>query len=94
MLISETHFTERSYRKLPNITAYHMNHPAGTARGGTAKIIKICINYHQLNSYSPDFLQATSVWVEVSVGLTTISAVYLPPRNTAKQEQCEIFIIT
>jgi hypothetical protein len=40
MLISETHFIEKSYLKLLNYTVYHTNHPAGTARGGTAIIIK------------------------------------------------------
>jgi exonuclease III len=40
MLISETHFTEKSYLKFVNYTVYHTNHPAGTARGGTAIIIK------------------------------------------------------
>jgi hypothetical protein len=33
MLISETHFTEKSYLKLPNYAVYHTNHPTGTARG-------------------------------------------------------------
>jgi hypothetical protein len=33
MLISETHFTEKSYLKLPNYTIYHTNHPVRTARG-------------------------------------------------------------
>jgi hypothetical protein len=40
MLISETNFTDNSYLKLPNYAVYHTNHPAGTARGGTAIIIK------------------------------------------------------
>jgi hypothetical protein len=40
MLISEKHFTEKSYPKLPNYTVYHTNHPAATAQGGTAIIIK------------------------------------------------------
>jgi hypothetical protein len=62
MLISETHFTEKSYLKLSNYTVYHTNHPAGTARGGTAIIIKNK-KYDQLNNYSQDFLQATSVSV-------------------------------
>jgi hypothetical protein len=31
MLISKMHFTEKSYLKLPNYTAYHTNHPAGNA---------------------------------------------------------------
>jgi hypothetical protein len=39
MLISESHFAEKIYLKLPNYTA----HPAGTARGDTAIIIKTCI---------------------------------------------------
>jgi exonuclease III len=40
MLISETHFTEKSYFKLPYYSVYHINHPVGTARGGSAIIIK------------------------------------------------------
>jgi exonuclease III len=32
MLISESHFTEKSYLKLPNHSVYHINHPAGTVR--------------------------------------------------------------
>jgi hypothetical protein len=94
MLISETHFTEKSYLKLPSHTVYHMNHPAGTVRGGTAIIIKNSIKHHQLNNYSQDFLQATSVSVEDSVDLLTILAVYLPPKHTVKQEQLEEYYIT
>jgi hypothetical protein len=33
MLISERHFTDKRYLKLPKYTVYHTNHPAGTARG-------------------------------------------------------------
>jgi hypothetical protein len=40
MLISETHFKEKSYLKLLNYTVYHIDHPVGTARGGTAIIVK------------------------------------------------------
>jgi hypothetical protein len=85
MLISETHFTEKSYPKLPNHTVYHTNHPAVTV------IIKKSIKRHQLNNYSQNLLQATSVSVENSVGPLTISAVYLPTRHTAKQEKLEDF---
>lgn len=31
MLISETHFTDKSYLKLSNYAVYQMNYPAGTA---------------------------------------------------------------
>jgi hypothetical protein len=88
MLISETHFSEKSYLKLPNYTVYHTNHPARTAI-----IIKNSIRHHQRKKYSQDFLQATSVSVEDSVGLLTISAVYLPPKYTAKEEELECFAI-
>jgi hypothetical protein len=89
MLISETHFTEKSYLKLQNHTVYHTNHPAGTAI-----IIQNSIKHHQLNNYSQDFLQATSVLVENSVDLLTISAVYLQPKHTIKQEQLEDYYNT
>jgi hypothetical protein len=29
MIISETHFNEKSYLKFPNYAVYHTNHPAG-----------------------------------------------------------------
>jgi hypothetical protein len=51
MLISETHFTDKSYLKLPKYTVYHTNHPAGTACGGTAIIIKTTIKHHLQSSY-------------------------------------------
>jgi hypothetical protein len=91
MLISETHFTEKNYLKLPNYTIYHMNFPARTARGGNTIIIKNSIEHHRLNNYSRDFFQATSVSAEDSVGLITILTVYLPPKYPVKQEQLEDF---
>jgi exonuclease III len=41
MFIRETHFTEKSYFKLPYYSVYHTNHPAGTGRGGNAIIKKL-----------------------------------------------------
>jgi hypothetical protein len=70
MLISETHFTEKSYLKLPSSTAYH---PARTAQGGTAIIIKNCIKHYQLNSYIQDFIQATSFGGRLSLSLNHFS---------------------
>jgi exonuclease III len=93
MLISETHFTDKTYPQLPNYTVYHSNHPAGTARGGSAIIIKRSIKHHQLN-HSEDFLQATSVSVEDYTGPLMVSAVYLPPKPTVKHEQLSAFYNT
>ncbi|PNF13775.1 hypothetical protein B7P43_G12834 [Cryptotermes secundus] len=39
LLISETHFTDRSYIKIPKYNVYSTNHPDNTAHGGTAIII-------------------------------------------------------
>ena len=40
VLISETHFTEKNFLHIPNYKLDTTNQPAGTARGGTAEIIK------------------------------------------------------
>jgi exonuclease III len=40
LLVSETHFTERSHISIPNYTIYHTAHPDATAHGGTAVIIR------------------------------------------------------
>ena len=40
LLISETHFTQKSYVSIPNFTIFNTNHPDNTAHGGTAIIIK------------------------------------------------------
>jgi hypothetical protein len=68
MLISETHFTKKSYLNLQNYSVYHADYPAGTARGGTAIIIKAIIKHHLQSSYGQDFHQATSILVEDSIG--------------------------
>jgi exonuclease III len=87
MLISETHFTEKIYLKHPNYAVYHTNHPAGTALSESAIIIKKHNQASSTKNYTQDFLQATSVSVEDSVGLMTISAVYLAPKHTVNLEQ-------
>jgi hypothetical protein len=87
--ISEMHFTEKNILNLSKYTVHHTNYPAGSVRGGTAIIIKNFMKHHQLQTYSQDFLHATSVSMEDSVVLLTILAVYLPPNYTAKQEQVE-----
>jgi hypothetical protein len=92
MLISEPHFTEKSYFKLPFYSVYHTNHPAGTVQGGSAIIIKKNSIQHNLhNGYSSDYLQATTVSVVDSIGPLTISAVYFPPNPTVTQEQLDTY---
>jgi hypothetical protein len=47
-----------------------------------------------LNGHWFNFLQATTVSVEDSVGSLIISAVYLAPKHIVKQEQLEGFYNT
>jgi endonuclease/exonuclease/phosphatase (EEP) superfamily protein YafD len=69
--------------------------PAGTARGRTAIIVlKSSIQHHLLKPYNQAFLQATSVEVEHTNGLLTISAVYFPPKQAVHQEQLEEYYYT
>jgi hypothetical protein len=81
MLISETHFTNNHYFKLPFYSVYHTNHPAGSAI-----IIKNSIQHNLHNGYSSDYLQATTDSVVDSIGPLTISAVYFPPNPIVTQE--------
>lgn len=94
MLISETHFTKRSYIKIPNYMIYSTNHPDGTAHGGTAIIIKSTIKHYELNPYSTDYLQATSLSVMDWHGPLTITAIYSPPRHSINSEQYTQFFST
>ncbi|KAL7291223.1 hypothetical protein TKK_0014836 [Trichogramma kaykai] len=87
MLISETHFTNKSYLKIPNYIIYDTQHPSGRAHGGTALIIKSSIKHFELEKNTDDFLQATSVVAETCKGPITFSAIYCPPGRTIKQDQ-------
>jgi hypothetical protein len=94
MLISETHFTEKSYIKIPHYSIYDTQHPDGTAHGGTAIIIKNSIKHHLHGHYSMAHLQATSVVVEDWIGPLTIAAVYCPPKHAVKAQQFRSFYAT
>jgi hypothetical protein len=87
MLISETHFTTKSYFKIPNYTIYDTQHPDGTAHGGTAIIIISGIKHHLHGRHTQHHLLATSVTIEDWVGPPTIAAIYCAPKHSIKAEQ-------
>ncbi|CAH2083987.1 unnamed protein product [Euphydryas editha] len=92
MLISETHFTSKSYFKIPEYNLYHTMHPDGKAYGGSAILIKANIKHHQSQSYCKDYIQATNVVVYDWNNNITVSALYCPPRHTIKESQfCDYF---
>lgn len=55
MLISETHFTDRSYFIIPSYSIYHTHHQDA----GTAIIIKNKISHYEQPKYDTNELQAT-----------------------------------
>src|SRR5204863_1996005 len=76
MLISETHFTNRRFIRIPDNKVYDTKHPDGTAHGGTAVIIRDSIKHHETNKFQEANLQSTSVIVKELSGPITISAFY------------------
>jgi hypothetical protein len=94
LLISETHFTDNNYFKIPNYSTYCTNHPDNTAHGGSAVIIRNTIKHYELPSFKEDYLQASSIVLEDWLGPITLSAVYCPPRHIISQNQFERFFNT
>jgi len=92
LLVSETHFTNRSYLNIPYYSIYHTEHPDGIAHGGTAVIISPIV--HQvLTKFKQDFLQATTAEVR-KLPTPLISAAYCPPRNNLTKNKLESFFDT
>jgi hypothetical protein len=83
------HFTKTGYFRLPHYTIYHTNHPSGSAREGSAIIIKNSIKHNLLNHHNQKYLQATTIALEGPSGHITIS--FLPPKHTITHEDLSNF---
>jgi exonuclease III len=79
LLVSETHFTNRSCIRIPNYNICFINHPDETAHGGTAAIIRHNIKHYIRAEYRHENIQATRIAIEDNTGETTVSAIYCPP---------------
>lgn len=64
VIISKTHFTNKSYIKAHSYTVYDTKHPDGTAHGGNGIIIKNSLKHAQLESFQMPFLLSASVRAE------------------------------
>jgi hypothetical protein len=91
LLISETHFMERTYFSIPYYKIYTTNHPDGTAHGGTAILVKHTLKHYEILKYTKDFLQATSVKVSTLPYKLTISAMYCPRKHNIQQHEFKHF---
>lgn len=87
MLVSETHFTNKSFFNIKNYTIYDTKQPNGKACGGTAVLIKRGIRHYELPKYKEEYIQATTIALEEWSGKCNISAIYCPPKHAIKQEQ-------
>lgn len=91
-LISETHFTTRSYIKIRECTSYHTTHLSGRARGGTAVLIKKNIQHFQLEEIREDYIQATVIAVKLNGAEIKVAAAYCPPAHKMEKKQfTEVF---
>jgi exonuclease III len=63
-LISETHFTEESFVRFKKYITYHTIHPANTARGGSAVIIRNNIKHFEEEKYVSRDIQDRIVTTE------------------------------
>jgi hypothetical protein len=94
MLISETHFTGRSYFNIPKYSTYFTNDSDNTAHGVTAILIKKTINHYELPKYKSNHLQATVIQVKMTQYELTVAAVYCPPKYNIKKENFKDFFQT
>ena len=94
LLVSETHFTKKSFIRIPNYKVYHTLHPDGSAHGGTAVIIKNKISHFEATHYCTNEIQATNIVVEDTKGYITMSAVYSPPKHNIKKDTYIAFFKT
>ncbi len=94
LLVSETHFTEKSYFNIPNYNLYCANNPNNRARGGAAIIIKNNLSHYELPKVELEQIQASNVALKTNNGLITISAVYCPPSSVVTKHCFENFFIS
>jgi len=86
-LVSETHFTSKTYFSIPGYSLCHTNHPDDRAHGGTAILIRTTIQYaKQLHHAKPE-MQATIIQVQGQQRPINIAVVYCPPRYNLKAQQ-------
>lgn len=91
LLISETHFTKKNYFKIAGYNIYDSQHPSGSARGGSAIIIKENITHYEIDKYQESYLQATCIKIKCTLGSLVVAAVYCPPGKRILQQQFEAY---
>lgn len=91
MLVSETHFTNRSYIKIKEYDFISTNHPDNRAHAGSGILIKSTIKYKIVECIQKPFLQATNIKLVCNDGDLVLSSIYFPPRHNVTCPEYENF---
>jgi len=90
LLVCKTHFTNKSYCRVPRYTLYHTMHSDSKTHGGTALIIRNNIKYYDIDKFQRKFLQTTNIVIKdqnvLLSGCITISATYLSSKHAIKKK--------
>lgn len=85
-LISETHLKENQYIKILGYSFYHTPHPADTARGGSAILIKSNIQHYTEQKISNRIMQIAAITTQVKNKEFIVAAIYCPPREPSSED--------
>lgn len=91
LLVSETHFTSKSYFRIKGYDTITANHPDDRAHAGAAVLIKSNIKYEVADPITEPFLQAAGIKIVCDNTNISIYSVYFPPRYNLKCHQYENF---
>lgn len=80
-LISETHFTSRSYFRIRGYDLITANHPGNRAHAGAAILIKSSIKYEVLEEFNLPTIQAAGIKINCDNDAISIYSIYSPPRH-------------
>ena len=94
MLVSETHFTTKSYFSIPGYSFCHTNYLDGNAYRGTAILTRSTITFSEQLPYVRPEPQATIIHVKGQQRPITIASVYCPPKYNLKAPQYNSFFQT
>lgn len=92
MLVSETHFTSKTFLKIRNYDIVTSNHPSNRAHAGCAILIKSNIKYELLESIQTMPIQAAGIKMKCNNMDLHIYALYTPPRHNITTTEYEQFL--
>ena len=90
-LISETHFTKKTYFKIKGYNLISCNHPDEKAHGGSAILVKSSLKYIVLDNYRKTHLQAAGIKIKAGNSDISIYSIYFPPKHTVKCQDYDNF---